>query len=241
MFYSHDDDHLRCSNLLSTTPVKLIVNTELLYRHLEANGLPTIGERGMWFEPAFQHSTKDMPQVRPEGKRNFFFYARPNHPRNLFYLGLEVIEACVQRGVLDPDEWAFNFVGSDIPDLAVVEGVPIQRHENLSWHDYVGLIRGVDLGLSLMYTPHPSYPPLDLAAAGAVVITNRYGNKTDLGKYCENIICANPDVESLVNGVREGVLLSRDVPRRSRNLSTSGLESDWSKNLDPAVQFINRS
>src|SRR5690606_19069522 len=167
-------------------------------------------------------------------------YARPNHPRNLFYLGLEVIQACVQRGVLDPEEWEFNFVGSDIPNLVIAEDVTVQRHQDLSWAEYVKLIRGVDLGLSLMYTPHPSYPPLDLAAAGAVVVTNSYGNKKDLGKYCQNIISASPDLESLVQAVRQGVRLSRDREQCARNLRESGFESDWAKSLGPAVEFIAR-
>src|SRR5690606_40488607 len=71
----------------------------------------SLGDRAVWFEPAFHHATKDLPAQRGNGKRSFFFYARPHHPRNLFYLGLEVIQACVQRGVLDPEEWEFNFVG----------------------------------------------------------------------------------------------------------------------------------
>ncbi len=240
MFYPHDDDHLRCSSLLAATPVKLVVNTELLYRHLEGSGLGPLGDRAVWFEPAFHHATKDLPAQRGNGKRSFFFYARPHHPRNLFYLGLEVIQACVQRGVLDPEEWEFNFVGSDIPNLVITEDVAVQRHQALSWGEYVELVRGVDLGLSLMYTPHPSYPPLDLAAAGAVVVTNSYGNKTDLRKYCRNIITASPDVESLVQAIGQGVALSRDREQRARNLSEAGIVNDWSKSLDPAVEFIAR-
>ena len=85
------------------------------------------------------------PKAAGKSKRNFFFYARPNHPRNLFYRGLEVVQACVQRGILDPEEWEFLFVGSDIPELTLADGVPIQRHESLSWADYTALIARVSL------------------------------------------------------------------------------------------------
>ena len=47
----------------------------------------------------------------------------------------------------------------------------------LPWSKYAELVSTMDLGLCLMDTPHPSYPPLDLAAAGAVVVTNTHGSK----------------------------------------------------------------
>ena len=240
MFYPFDDDHLRCSNLLARPSIRLIVNSELLHQHLQESGLPAITERAIWFEPAFRHATDELPPPRLQGKRSFFFYARPNHPRNLFYLGLEVILACVQRGILNPDEWEFNFVGAAIPELTI-DGVAVRRHEALTWADYVDLIAQVDLGLSLMYTPHPSYPPLDLAAAGAVAVTNTFGVKTNLDRYCLNIICASPNLEDLVEAVRAGALLSSNRAQRERNLRASAFGRDWSKNLEPVAAFILRS
>jgi hypothetical protein len=38
-----------------------------------------------------------------------------------------------------------------------------------------------------MVSPHPSYPPLEMAHFGMKVITNRFGNK-DLSKLHDNII-----------------------------------------------------
>ena len=55
-----------------------------------------------------------------------------------------------------------------------------------------------------MDTPHPSYPPLDLAASGAVVVTNRHGRKTSLCQYSENIVCVDPTVEALKAGIADG-------------------------------------
>jgi hypothetical protein len=242
MFYPYDDDHLRCSTLLARKDIKVIVNSELLHSHLLASDLPGFAERSIWFEPAFTHAVTALPpEPRERSKRNFFFYARPNHPRNLFYRGLEVMQACVQRGILDPAEWQFLFVGSDIPDLTLADGVSIERHEALSWAEYTSLIARVELGLSLMYTPHPSYPPLDLAAAGAVAVTNTFGVKTDLSRYCENIICADLDVDSLVDAVARGVALSRDRDRRASNLRNSRLQRDWANSLAPVAAHILRS
>lgn len=240
MFYPFDDDHLRCSTLLANQSIRLIINTELLYSHFQASRIPGLQKRAVWFEPAFRHAVEELPPARLQGKRNFFFYARPNHPRNLFYLGLEVIQACVQRGVLDPDQWNFSFVGSAVPELTIGDGTPVKRYENLAWADYVDLIMGVDVGLSLMYTPHPSYPPLDLAAAGAVAVTNTMGVKTSLDRYCRNIICAEPEVEALVQAVRVAVELSGDREQRANNLRDSAFQRDWSGCLEPVAEFVLR-
>ena len=92
----------------------------------------------------------------------------------------------------------------------------------------------MDLGLSLMASPHSSYPPLDLAAAGAAVVTNTFGpDKRSLDQYSTNIICCDPDVASLVAGIGQGVALANDVARRSANHRKSKFLTDWSAVFAP--------
>ena len=85
----------------------------------------------------------------------------------------------------------------------------------------------MDLGLSLMATPHPSYPPLDLAAAGAVVVTNTFSIKTSLECYSSNIICADPTLEALTEGLRSAVALVCDPMRRQKNRTKDLILRDW--------------
>ena len=42
---------------------------------------------------------------------------------------------------------------------------------------YGSLLRESAVGLSLMVSPHPSYPPLDMAHLGLRVVTNGFGPK----------------------------------------------------------------
>ena len=56
----------------------------------------------------------------------------------------------------------------------------------------------MDAALVLMDTPHPSYPPYDLAAVGAAVLTNSHGIKTDLSDISDNIIVAPSSVDGLL-------------------------------------------
>ena len=43
---------------------------------------------------------------------------------------------------------------------------------------YADLLREHDVGLALMYTPHPSLPPIEMAAAGMLTVTNTFETKT---------------------------------------------------------------
>ena len=51
--------------------------------------------------------------IRSEEERHFFFYARPNNLRNLYWRGLEAIGAALEENVLDPAEWTFHLAGRD--------------------------------------------------------------------------------------------------------------------------------
>lgn len=239
MFYPYGDEHLRCSRILSNPDIRFVVNTQLLFDHLVASGLPNVAARGTWFEPSFPHSVF-YPRERADGaKRTLMFYARPNNLRNLFYFGIEVIEAAVTRGIIDLQEWDVVLVGKDIPKLRFDEGryTPLVR-ENLSWTEYAALAGQTDLALCLMYTPHPSYPPFDLAASGAVVVTNRFGNKQDLGGYSRNIICGDADLESMLAAVADGVRLASDTRQRGENHRANMLGADWTQSLDGVVRIL---
>ena len=131
-------------------------------------------------------------------------------------------------GVLDPEQWELCFVGKDTPRLRFAGAVQPRYYQNLSWQHYAALVRESDLGLCLMYTPHRSYTPLDLAASGAVVVTNQCGPyKQSLKQYSKNIICTAPSVAALVQGLAQGVALAKDTEQRRQNYQDNRLLRDW--------------
>ncbi len=228
MFYPHGDEQLRCSETLSSPDITFLINTKLLFDHLTQSGLPHVARRGVWFEPSFSdYMFYASENAAPRPPYRFLYYARPNNVRNLFYRGIEVIERAVATGVLCPEQWKIYFVGKDIPRIKLNRGFEPQIYENLSWQSYAALVRKMDLGMCLMYTPHPSYPPLDLAASGAVVVTNRFGGKKDLEQYSKNIICTEPSVEDLVHGLARGVQLAQDIQTRQANYRQNNILRDW--------------
>jgi hypothetical protein len=227
MFYPHGDDWVRCHETLSRSDIRFLVNTRLLHDSLVADGLKNIAHCATWFEPAFPDVVFHSQARETGAKRRLCFYARPNNLRNLFYRGIELLNEALLRGLFDPEQWEIVFVGRDIPRLALACGCEPVLLGTMAWDEYATFLRTVDLGVYLMATPHPSYPPLDLAASGGVVLTNRFGSKTDLSDYSENIILADLDVESLLEGLRQALALTQDSERRERNYAASGLGRSW--------------
>jgi SAM-dependent methyltransferase len=241
MFYPYGDDHrLRCTETLAESALRVLVNTRLLFDFL-ADGpdpLPHLRERGHWFEPAFPAFRRSEAGPPQEGKRNFFFYARPDNDQNLYWRGLEVIEAAMREGVLAPSEWIIHFIGDELADIELPGGVHPIVLAKLPYSKYAELVSRMDLGLCLMDTPHLSYSALDLASSGAVVITKTHGPKTSLEQWSRNIIAAPPSVAALVDALRRGVLLARDAHQREMNCAADHIPRDWEAQLKPTFDWL---
>lgn len=239
MFYPAGDDRLRCSETLSETGIRIVVNTELLFNYLTSgpDHLANLQEHGLWFEPAFPIPRPVQPKISGE-KRRFFFYARPLNLRNLFWRGFEAISDAIETDLLDASEWEFHFVGKDIPRISLPRGVIPVFSEGLGWDDYVRLVRSMDAGLCLMDSPHPSYPPLDLAAAGAVVLTNSSSGKFALSKYSSNILVAPPTKEGLRIGFERLMKLARNDQMRFLHCSEDKIQRDWTVAFSPTIETL---
>lgn len=226
-FYPYGDDYLRCKTIFQNPKINFVVNSKLLFDSLINDGFVNMQKNGLWFEPAFSNKSFYYQEHTQHNKFNFFFYARPNNVRNLFYFGLDVINQALLQEILNPKEWDFYFLGKDIPDILINEDTKPFIFQNIPWDEYAGLIRKMDLGLSLMYSPHPSYPPLDLAASGAVAVTNRFKNKKTLDMYSKNIICEDLNTDSMLKGIAKGVTLAKDLDHRLKNYKNNTINQNW--------------
>jgi len=207
--------------------IRFAVNSRLLWDHFEASGFSNIKENGTWFDPNFKRFTKLNRSHQSNRKKRFFFYARPNNPRNLFRKGINTINRALLSNVLNSAEWEIFLVGSNINGFAFDDGTIPQILTGLSWAEYLDFLTGIDIGMSLMATPHPSYPPLDLASAGAVVITNKYENKVSLDQYSKNIICCEPTEDNLLQGIKKALQLINMPEQIASNLAGSSISSTW--------------
>ena len=106
-----------------------------------------------------------------------------------------------------------------------------------SLNEYYNALSDFNLGLALMHTPHPSLPPLDMAAAGIVVITTSCFGKTQesLGKISDNLIAVEPRLDCIVNGISHGVIRIRDSQNRIENSNLNWPRS-WDEAYDGEVK-----
>ncbi|UST54571.1 hypothetical protein NF681_05035 [Comamonadaceae bacterium OTU4NAUVB1] len=239
MFYPFGDDRLLCSETLGEDEIPIVVNTQLLLDHL--TGGPDAYDfkgRAIAFEPAFPSAGTLGVSRNPDSKKKFFFYARPNNYRNLFWRGATALAQAIRIGILDPEEWEFYWVGKDTPKCTLPRGVRPTLVEGMDWATYQEFVAKMDAAFVLMDTPHPSYPPFDLAGAGVAVLTNKHGIKQDLSNYSKNILTCDLDEKSLLDGLSRVTSLGGNAILRKSNSSEDSISRDWGKSLGKVVEHL---
>jgi len=164
-----------------------IFNTRMLADYFAMQGLRY---DKMWtFEPTLNQDLRDQfrivsAQGRASRKRRIVVYGRPSTPRNGFEL---ICEALRHWGWAEPTARQWEIVApGEIAASIDLGPVRVEALGKLPIDAYAQLLASSAIGLSLMVSPHPSYPPLEMAAFGMRVVTNRFANK-DLSQFTPNI------------------------------------------------------
>jgi len=236
LFYPHGDEHNRCSEIMQDDNIYYIINSHYLNDYFKEHE-PNIVKHGVYFEPAFPKALYQPQSFVQKKKYKLFFYARPNNPRNMFTYGINLLEKSIETGVLDTNEWDIYCAGQAIPELKFSNGYVAQNLGLMSWHEYGEFLGGVDLALSLMYTPHPSYPPFDVACSGGVVVSNRCGNKKTFD-WCKNVILSSLEENEFIESMAKGIELAKDMPQRQENFENSTIPRAWQDTLGPTLNFM---
>ncbi|HET9455889.1 MAG TPA: hypothetical protein VFO78_01000 [Candidatus Limnocylindrales bacterium] len=167
----------------SDVPTIAVVNSGLLSDFLDGQGADFAGRHV--FEPRID------PRLRPlldrpvdERRRRIVVYGRPGTPRNAFPLVVDGLRDWVDRS--GAGGWEVVSAGEPHPPVDLGRSLVLGRVGKLPLEGYGSLLRESAVGLALMISPHPSYPPLDMAHLGMRVVTNSFGPK-DLATWHENI------------------------------------------------------
>jgi O-antigen biosynthesis protein len=221
-----------------------IINSRLLYDFLVGNRVGRFSDKkfaakAFVFEPAVDTSlffpqTLDEQRAGWTGKRKLLFYARPtNGVRNLFELGVAALRKLVGEGELSSKDWDFYGIGE------AFEPVPLGSTcwlKAAPWKDlstYAQQMRESDVLLSLMLSPHPSYPPLEMAACGRPVVTTTFGNKdkAHLQAISANIYAAEATLEAIADGLL--MAITRGGGPKPINMPAS-----WAESLDGMISRL---
>lgn len=121
-------------------------------------------------------------------KKIIICYGRPSTPRNCFETivsGLKKWQDITSSEVVK--SWKIYFIGEKF-DKNLIRNLKNARVLNkLSLENYALIMQKAKIGISLMESPHPSYPPIEMASFGVKVLTNKYLQK-DLSLRNKNII-----------------------------------------------------
>lgn len=231
-----------------------VINTRLLLDHLisEKAGCYTnseFAENALCFEPALDQNCfyPDQGKKESKHKRTLLFYARPTFAhRNLFEIGVVALKQAVASGAIDRENWEIWAMGEKLEPVDLGNGVFLNPLPWMSFQDYTKRVRTADLLLSLMLSPHPSYPPLEMAASGKLVVTNSFSVKTPerLRQISPNIIVTPPTAEKVA------IALTNAVSRINAGFPSYdptgkiGLPANWDESMKEIVpnllQRINK-
>ncbi len=225
-------------------PHQALFSSELLREYFRVRGLgvyargASIGDQT---SESFQNAITAIdppsaPELAGRKQRKLLFYARPepHAARNMFELGVLALSRAVETGAFD-SSWLFSGVGTveaaqrlELGGGAVLDLVPRRQQKS-----YAELLRDHDVGLALMYTPHPSLVPIEMASAGMLTVTNGFENKNAeaLEAISANLVTAEASVHGVAAGLAAAAANSGDLDRRIRG-SAVNWSRDWNTSLD---------
>lgn len=167
-------------------PVYALFNSKFLKEYFDLHQYSFI--KSWYFDPELndklkEYLPKDLTAVK---KKQILVYGRPGVPRNAFELLCMSLREFI---ALSPEnkEWVILSAGEEHCDIDLGSGATLRSIGKLSLEKYANLLLETYAGISLMVSPHPSYPPLEMATFGVKTITNCYANK-DLSLFSDCIV-----------------------------------------------------
>ncbi len=104
-------------------------------------------------------------------------YARPNTSRNCYSTLANALCLWQQSNPVTARNWRIFAAGEFVEPWLYDHISNLENLGKLSLQEYAKVLCRASIGISLMVSPHPSYPPLEMAEAGAIAITNNYDHK----------------------------------------------------------------
>ena len=158
-------------------PLHAVINSPQLADYLQAQGYQfsstQVFEAGL--HPSLRAAAHMQSQLNKE--RILLVYGRPGVERNAFALLVQALQLWAQR-LPEAAGWQIISLGEQHANIPLAHGLCLQSLGKVSLAEYAQWLRRAAVGMSLMVSPHPSYPPLEMATFEADVITVPFANKS---------------------------------------------------------------
>lgn len=142
---------------------------------------------------------------KEDGVLRILVYGRPEQPRNCFATIMEGLYLFFSR--MTEEERADYYVisaGQPHDDITLAPGATVNSLGKLTMPEYIEILERSRLGVGLMASPHPSYPPLEMALFGLYTITTSFGAKNLSGIHPNLHALAEPTPEALAAELARG-------------------------------------
>lgn len=197
-------------------PLWGVINSSNLANYIAAVGHHP--DRQFVFEPVIVESLRpflDQVAGSPRQKR-VLVYGRPSVERNCF----PALVRGLRRWTRDYPEFAdWEVISAGVPHdpVDLGGGRKLTSVGKLSLDEYAQMLLSCSAGVSLMASPHPSYPPLEMAHFGLRTVTNSYFCK-DLSAFHPNILSVRSIAEAdLASALAEACRRSASPPEAFTN------------------------
>ena len=237
--YGHNLERYLCEKVLENQNIHYVVNSEKLFRHFISDGLAGIENNGMWYEPDLSPIELVAKVEMKQGKHRFVLFASIDEPDTLYYHALDIVNRAVMSGVLDLNKWDIYITGNDIVEFSgkydfKPRFIPCGYRDN-----YDEIIKNVDVGMVINYGHSAGNIALKLSVAGALVVTNKYGDNSSYGINNRNICYMEPDPGNMIAGIEKCVNAIEKNPLGTTLHSNFNDKSDPEYSLNAVIHKLN--
>ena len=219
-------------------PQLAVFNSKLLHEFFMQNGYSFYKEYE--FDPVLNGKLKEILEKnfgKVNKKKQILVYGRPSVDRNAFSIVVSSLKKWVENQK-DIEDWEILSAGEYHLPVDLGRGKELVSVGKLTIEQYAQTMLDTYAGISLMSSPHPSYPPLEMSVFGIKVITNNYSNK-DLSSFNSNITSvasASPSViaaklNEICDGYSKEVEIKNENPDYIENTHIFDFISDIIKEL----------
>lgn len=201
-FYKWSSEYLLVESTYHFDNTVAVINSLNLYNYMRLLGYNF--SNSFYFEPRV-NTTLYENLVASRNHKNHrlnmvIIYGRPFNGRNCFSLIVASLKKLLNK---HPElrDWKFVSIGAKHKDILLCDKCYLISKGKLSLTEYADILLHAKVGVSLMCSPHPSYPPLEMASFGVKTVTNNFICK-DLTQFSKNILSISPlTIDNIAEGI----------------------------------------